>query len=56
LPLIGQEDGLRDAMKIIERTRKLAPALTAKIIPQSGHALFNTPSHVMPFLAASEGA
>jgi pimeloyl-ACP methyl ester carboxylesterase len=54
LLLIGQEDNLRDARKVAERMRKLLPKLTAKIIPQAGHALYNTPSHIMPFLAAKE--
>jgi len=52
LLLIGQEDALRDARKVTERMRKLVPDLTAKIIPQAGHALYKTPSHIMPFLAA----
>lgn len=56
LLLIGQEDALRDARKIAERMRKLVLQLTAIIIPQAGHALYNTTSFVMPFLAASEGA
>jgi pimeloyl-ACP methyl ester carboxylesterase len=56
LLLIGQEDTLRDARKVAERMRKLAPELTAKIIPQAGHALYNTTSHIMPFLAATERA
>jgi pimeloyl-ACP methyl ester carboxylesterase len=50
LLLIGQEDALRDARKVTERMRKLVPDLTAKIIPQAGHALYNTPCHIMPFL------
>jgi pimeloyl-ACP methyl ester carboxylesterase len=50
LLLIGQGDALRDARKVAERMRKLVPELTAKIIPQAGHALYNTPSHIMPFL------
>jgi len=50
LLLIGQEAALRDARKVAERMRKLVPGLTAKIIPQAGHALYNTPSHIMPFL------
>lgn len=56
LLLIGQEDTLRDARKVAERMRKLVPELTTKIIPQAGHALYNTPSHIMPFLAATERA
>jgi pimeloyl-ACP methyl ester carboxylesterase len=51
--LIGREDALRDAGKVAERMRKLVPELTAKIIPQAGHALYNTPGHVMPFLAGA---
>jgi pimeloyl-ACP methyl ester carboxylesterase len=54
--LIGQEDALRDARKVAERMRKLVPELTAKVIPQAGHALFNTSSHIMPFLAATARA
>ena len=54
LLLIGQEDALRDARKVAERMQKLVPELTAKIIPQAGHAIYNTTSHIMPFLAATE--
>src|SRR5262245_39740307 len=53
LLLIGQEDTLRDARKVAERMRNLVPVLTTKIIPQAGHALYNTPSNIMPFLAAT---
>jgi pimeloyl-ACP methyl ester carboxylesterase len=56
LLLIGQEDTLRDARKVAERMRKLVPELTAKIIPQAGHVLYNTPSYITPFLAATERA
>jgi pimeloyl-ACP methyl ester carboxylesterase len=56
LLLIGQEDSLRDARKIAERMRKLVPELTTKVIPQAGHVLFNTPIHIMPFLAAMKRA
>ena len=56
LLLIGQEAALRDARKVAERMRKLVPGLTAKIIPQAGHALLNTSGHIMPFLAAAERA
>ena len=55
LLLIGQEDALRDARKIADRMRKLVPELTAKIIPHAGHAMYNTPSHIIPFLAANGG-
>jgi pimeloyl-ACP methyl ester carboxylesterase len=54
LLLIGKEDALRDAEKVAERIRKLVPKITAKIIPHAGHVLYNTPSQVMPFLAATE--
>jgi pimeloyl-ACP methyl ester carboxylesterase len=56
LLLIGQEDTLRDARKVAERMRKLVPELTAKIIPQAGHVLYNTPSYITPFLDATESA
>src|SRR5262245_64366103 len=56
LLLIGQKDALRDARKVAARMRKLVPELTAKIIPQAGHVLYDTPSHIMPFLAATERA
>ena len=56
LLLIGQEDALRDAWKFAQRMRMLVPELTAKIIPQAGHALLNTSGHIMPFLAAAERA
>jgi pimeloyl-ACP methyl ester carboxylesterase len=54
LLLIGQEDALRDARKVADRMRKLVPELTAKIIPQAGHALYNTLGHTMPYLAGTE--
>jgi pimeloyl-ACP methyl ester carboxylesterase len=56
LLLMGQEDALRDAGKIAERMRKLVPELTAKIIPQAGHVLYHTTSHIVPFLAVPERA
>jgi len=56
LLLIGQEDALRDARKVAERMQKLAPELTAMIIPQAGHVLYNTLTYIMPFLAATERA
>jgi pimeloyl-ACP methyl ester carboxylesterase len=54
--LVGQEDALRDARKVAERMRKFVPELTTKIIPQAGHALHTTSSHIIPFLAAMERA
>jgi pimeloyl-ACP methyl ester carboxylesterase len=56
LLLIGDEDALRDARKIIERMERLVPELKAIIIPQAGHALVNTTGAIMPFLAADERA
>jgi pimeloyl-ACP methyl ester carboxylesterase len=53
LLLMGQEDALRDAEKIAERMRKLVPQLTAMIIPQAGHVLYNTTSHIVPVLAVT---
>jgi pimeloyl-ACP methyl ester carboxylesterase len=54
LLLIGREDTLHDARKVAERMRKLVPELTTKIIPQAGHTLYNTSSHILSFLAATE--
>jgi pimeloyl-ACP methyl ester carboxylesterase len=54
LLLMGEEDALRDARQIAERMGKLLPQLTAVIIPQAGHALYNTTGHILPFLAATE--
>ena len=56
LLLIGEEDRLRDARKIVERMQRLVPELKAIIIPQAGHALYDTTSTIMPFLAAAERA
>jgi pimeloyl-ACP methyl ester carboxylesterase len=56
LLLIGTEDALRDAEKVVERMRRLVPQLTAIIIPQTGHALYNVTGHIIPFLAATERA
>ncbi len=56
LLLIGQEDGLRDARKVAERMQKLVPELTANMIPPAVHALYNTSSQIMSFLAATESA
>lgn len=54
LLLIGTDDALRDARKIIARMEKLLPQLTAITIPGAGHALINTTSQIIPFLAAEE--
>lgn len=52
LLLIGAEDALRDAAKITARLRPLLPHLTATTLPLAGHALLDTKTHVLPFLAA----
>jgi pimeloyl-ACP methyl ester carboxylesterase len=55
LLVIGAEDALRDAEKIVRRMKGLLPDLTAKIIPKAGHALINTTVQIMLFLTAGEG-
>ena len=51
LLLLGARDALRDGQKISTRMQKLVPRLTTIIIPEAGHALMNTPPHILPFLA-----
>lgn len=50
LVLMGSQDVLRDADKIIARMQKLVPHLSAAIIPGAGHALLNTTGQIVPFL------
>lgn len=56
LLLLGARDALRDGQKISARMQGLVPRLTTVIIPEAGHALVNTPPHILPFLAPSGGA
>lgn len=53
LLLIGAQDALRDGTKIIARLQKLAPRLTASIIPEAGHALVNTTERILAFLQST---
>jgi pimeloyl-ACP methyl ester carboxylesterase len=54
--LMGEADALRDAHKIAGRMRQRVPQLTIMIVPQAGHALYNTAGQIMAFLAAKERA
>jgi pimeloyl-ACP methyl ester carboxylesterase/ribosomal protein S18 acetylase RimI-like enzyme len=54
LLLAGAQDALRDSERIAARMRALAPHLTATIIPEAGHALYNTTAYIMPFLADAD--
>lgn len=56
LLLMGAQDALRDAERISGRMRRLIPRLTVTIIPKAGHALLNTTTYVLPFLATAESA
>jgi pimeloyl-ACP methyl ester carboxylesterase len=56
LLLGGSKDALRDLEKIAARMRSLVPYIAVTIIPGAGHALLNTPPHVMPFLASEQAA
>lgn len=51
LLLIGAQDALRDAVKITARLRQFVPRLTAITLPLAGHALIDTRSRVLSFLA-----
>lgn len=48
----GGKDALRDLEKIAARLRLFVPHLAVTIVPGAGHALLNTTSQVMSFLAA----
>jgi len=52
LLLMGSDDTLRDAGKIVARLEGLVPDLKARIIPGGGHALIDTTGHILPFLTA----
>ena len=54
LLLMGTHDALRDAQKIVSRLQRMAPQLTAIILPGAGHALVNTTVQVLPFLAKTD--
>ena len=51
LLLLGARDALRDGPKIAARMHRLVPRLTTIVIPEGGHALMDTPPHILPFLA-----
>jgi pimeloyl-ACP methyl ester carboxylesterase len=52
LLLVGANDVLRDAKKISARLQNLLPQLTTAIIPEMGHALYDTTGHVTEFLTS----
>jgi len=52
LLLMGSDDALRDADKIVARLEELVTDLTARIISGGGHALIDTTGHILPFLTA----
>ncbi len=56
LLLLGARDALRDGPKIAARMQGTVPRLTTTIIPEAGHALMNTPPHILPFLVESNHA
>lgn len=53
LLLMGANDALRDAGKILARMKEHVPHLEEIVIPNGGHALLNTPARILPFLAHS---
>ncbi len=55
LLLLGARDTLRDGPKIAACMQKLVPRLTTIVIPEAGHALMNTPPHILPFLVPDRG-
>jgi pimeloyl-ACP methyl ester carboxylesterase len=55
LLLIGAQDPLRDANKIISRMRALLPHLEAVIIPRAAHAILDSRAYIMPFLTLRDG-
>lgn len=54
LLLGGGQDALRDVNKIADRMRQFVEDLTIVILPEAGHALLNTPPHILPFLAKTQ--
>jgi len=54
LLLMGALDALRDGKRISERMRTILPHLTTVTIPEAGHALTETTTHVLPFLETSD--
>ena len=56
LLLLGARDALRDGPKISARMQGLVPRLTTIVIPEGGHALMDTPPHILPFLAKASHA
>lgn len=46
----GAEDALRDMEKIAARLEQFAPCLSAKIVPEAGHALLDTAAPILAFL------
>ena len=51
LLLVGAQDALFDSEKTAARMQKLVPHLTATILPEFGHVLYNTTTQIIPFLA-----
>ena len=54
LVLMGAQDALRDAEKIVARLQGLVPQLDVHIIPDAGHALLDMTLDIIPFLAAEQ--
>jgi pimeloyl-ACP methyl ester carboxylesterase len=52
--VVGAQDALMPADKVVARLRRLAPNLTARVMPDMGHVLHNTAEQVMPFLLRQE--
>jgi pimeloyl-ACP methyl ester carboxylesterase len=50
----GEQDALRDLDQIAARLETLLPDLSVTILPEAGHALLDTPGHVLAFLAEGE--
>lgn len=54
LLLMGGRDVMRDADQIVTRLRAFVPKLQYTLIPEGGHALLNTPPHILPFLGTED--
>ncbi|MDQ1300692.1 MAG: hypothetical protein QG637_612 [Chloroflexota bacterium] len=50
LLLAGAEDALLPSEKVAARLSRLAPAVTARILPQTGHVLHTLAPEIVPFL------
>ena len=54
LLVAGAHDALLPSEKIAARLRRLAPAVTARILPQTGHVLHTLAPEIVPFLNGSD--